>query len=185
MKEFEKLLLEDTKRKITEKAKLEVQLGLFEQKKEVTFDLSNYTLMTYDKKYKGLYDLYQHNDTKALVFVCPLVENNKGDEGERPDLKPYAYDVLYLETLSIEQYEQVQAASAHENSSVIDLFYKIAFVLYFVSLGVTLCLIIAASIYFQEMTNVFLVCGTMISMQVLYTALMPLIMIQYRKFKAE
>ena len=43
MKEFEKLLFEEVKRQECEKAILEVELGLFEQKQETTFDFSLYT----------------------------------------------------------------------------------------------------------------------------------------------
>ena len=77
MKEYQKLLYEDVKRQQTEKAKTLVKLGFFEQKQEESFDSSEYNVMTYGKKFRGLYDLYQHKDTMEMVFVCPLVEDNK------------------------------------------------------------------------------------------------------------
>ena len=77
MKEFEKLLFEDMKRQECDKALLEVELGLFEQKEETTFDYTSYTKMSL-KKYKRLYDLYKHNETGELAYVCPLIENNEG-----------------------------------------------------------------------------------------------------------
>ena len=46
MKEFEKLLFEEMKRQECDKALLEVELGLFEQKEETTFDYSLYTQMS-------------------------------------------------------------------------------------------------------------------------------------------
>ena len=49
MKEFEKLLFEDMKRQECDKALLEVELGLFEQKEETTFDYASYTKMSSKK----------------------------------------------------------------------------------------------------------------------------------------
>ena len=63
MMEYEQLLFEDTKRKETQKARTEIKLGLFEQKEEEKVDFCTYTKMTYGKRYKGLYDLYQNNET--------------------------------------------------------------------------------------------------------------------------
>ena len=54
------------------------------------------------KKYKGLYQLYRNLDTLELLFICPLIENNKGSEDEREDLKPYGYDVIYLDQMDDE-----------------------------------------------------------------------------------
>ena len=182
MKEFEKLLLEENKRKETEKALREIQLGLFEQKKEEAFPLQDYTLMTYEnKKYKGLYDLYCHNENKTFCYVCPLTENDKEDETK--DIPPYAYDVIYLESLTDEQYEQVKAAAVHENSKWIDIFFKTSVVLYIVMLLVTIILLISVSISQRAFVSVMLVMGPIISMQVLYTVLLPILMILYRNYK--
>lgn len=183
MKEFEKLLFEDTKRRETEKALTEIKLGLFEQKEEAEFDFSNYTLMTYNKKYKGLYDLYQHNETMQLVYVCPLIENNKNDANERKDLKPYAYDVIYLEYLDVEGFQLVKQAAVHEGSLLIHIFHYAAIVVYFVLLLVTL----GATIYYStvvELYNVLIICSPLWGSLGVYTAVLPILMIQYRKYKA-
>lgn len=184
MKEYEKLLFEDTKRKVTQKALTEIKLGLFEQKEEETFDFSLYTKMTYDKKYKGLYDLYQNNETFELVMVCPLIENNKNDYNERKDLTPYAYDVLYIEYLDEEAYELVKQAAIHERSRWIDVLYYVSFVFYFIYLALTL----GVSIYYlvvQSFENVLILCGALWGGLGVYTAFMPVMLIQYRKFKAQ
>lgn len=185
MKEFEKLLFEDTKRKIFEKALLEVKLGLFEQKEETTLDFSNLTLMTYEKKYKGLYDLYQDNETMELIFVCPLIENNKGDESEKKDMLPYAYDVLYLEQLDEEAYTLVKQAAVHENSKFIDKFVVLSVVLYFALLLFNVATIIYFLINNTDFINYILICGSLYSCQVIMTPLLPLLLMKYRKFKAE
>ncbi|MDE6408070.1 MAG: hypothetical protein K2K48_06950 [Anaeroplasmataceae bacterium] len=184
MKEYEKLLFEDTKRKETQKALTEIKLGLFEQKEEETFDFSLYTKMTYGKKFKGLYDLYQNNETLELVMVCPLIENNKGDYNERKDLTPYAYDCIYIEYLDEEGYALVKQAAVHEKSIFIDVLYYASISLYFIYLALTLGL----SIYFlvvQSLENVLILCGALWGPLALFTALLPILCIQYRKFKAQ
>lgn len=184
LKEFEKLLFEDTKRKEMAKALDEVKLGLFDQKEELTFDFENYTLMTYGKKYKGLYDLYQHNETMELVFVCPLIENNKGDEFERKDMKPYAYDVVYLEYLDSEAYDLVKKAAVHEKSKGIDFCYYLNFVLYFVLLIFNIVAPIIFATKMPGFSNLVLLCSSLWGTQFIMTIFLPILMIQYRKFKA-
>lgn len=185
MKEFEKLLFEDTKRKEFEKALTEVKLGLFEQKKENTFDFNAHTLMTYGKKYKGLYDLYQNNETMELVFVCPLIENNRGDENERKDMQPYAYDVLYLEYLDVEAYDLVRKAAVHEKSRFIDFFYHLSIVAYFVLLALNLASIIYLLILNTDFLQLVLICGSLLAAQFVMTGVLLLVLVQYRKFKAQ
>lgn len=184
LKEYQKLLFADTQRKEFYKAIDEVKLGLFTQKEETTFDFSNYTLMTYQKKYKGLYDLYQHNETMELVFVCPLIENNKGDEHERKDLKPYAYDVLYLEYLDAEAYDLVKKAAIHENSKGIDCLYYSSIALYFAFLLFNIITIVLLVTEKNTFLNIVLICGSLWVGQLLMTIALPIVMIQYRKYKA-
>lgn len=185
MKEYEKLLFEDTKRKENLKALDEVKLGLFEQKEEKEFDFSIYTKMTYHKKYKGLYDLYQNNDTMELVYVCPLVENNKGDSNERKDLAPYAYDCIYLEYLDSEAYELVRKAAIHEKTKLIDGFYYgsiVAYILLFIINIVNLVLCFSSGTGFSEF---ILLAGSIIGAQFIMTILLSILLIHYRKFKAQ
>ena len=79
--------------------------------------------MTYGKKYKGLYDLYQNNETFQLVMVCPLIENNKNDYNERKDLEPYGYDCLYLEYLDQEAYALVLEAAKKKKYQKYSLYH--------------------------------------------------------------
>ena len=175
MKEFEKLLLEDTKRRENEKALTELKLGLFEQKEEETFDFSNYTLITYGKKYKGLYDLYQNNETFELVYVCPLVENNEGAEDERKDMTPYAYEVLYLEYLDEETYEKVKKAGVHETSKVPTL-YVASWVAYFALIALNIAVLIFTIIQTGgfDFTTYMLVAGAILGSLVVSTCLLKL-----------
>ena len=105
LKEYEKLLILERNRKDFEKAKSLIKFGCFEQKNETTIDFSKLELIDTPKKYRGLYQLYRDLETMQLLFVCPLVENNKGDIDERKDLKPYAYDVIYIENMDNENIE--------------------------------------------------------------------------------
>lgn len=185
MKEFEKLLFEEEKRTETAKAKTEVKLGLFEQKEELTFDFKNYTKMTYGKKYKGLYDLYRNNETYELAYVCPLIENNKGSEDERKDMAPYAYDVLYIEYLDHEAYSLVKKAAVHEKSKLIDCLYFSAITIYFALWALTLFTIVNLITEGQNFTSLMLVVGPILSALVTSTILLPMLLIKYRKFKAQ
>lgn len=185
MKEYEKLLLEDTKRQECLKAKNEVELGLFEQKEEATFDFSKYTLMTYGKKYKGLYDLYQNIETKELVYVCPLIEDNKGSEDERKDLLPYAYDVIYLDYLTPENYELVKKAHVHEKSMLINVFYFAGLGIYFAYLVFVLLTIAVLATNNLEYSQFIWLAGPIIAIFVVATILLPVLLIQYRKYKAQ
>ena len=186
MKEYQKLLYEDVKRQETEKAKRLIKLGLFNQKQEESFDTSEYNLMTYGKKFRGLYDLYQHKETMEMVFVCPLVEDNKGDqEAERKDLTPYAYDCLYLEVLDAEEYDLVLKASSHEGTGLIDIFYFMSFILYLLLVIITIITSIALAVTNTGLTSILLVCGPLFACVVTSTILLPILFIQYRKFKAE
>ena len=183
MKEFEKLLFEDFKRQECEKASLEVELGLFEQKEETTFDLSVYTQMS-SKKYKRLYDLYRHNETGELVYVCPLVENNEGAEDERKDMTPYAYDVLYLEYLDEETYEKVKKAGVHETSKVPTL-YVASWVAYFALIALNVAVLIFTIIQTGgfDFTTYMLVAGAILGSLVVSTCLLTLVSIKYHNYK--
>lgn len=185
MKEYQKLLYQDMKRQQNEKAKVLVKLGLFEQKQEETFDATNYDVITYGKKYRGLYDLYQNKDTLEMVYVCPLVEDNKGEDGAKVDMTPYAYDCIYLELLDAEEFQLVQQAAKHENTVLVDILYYAAIALYFALLILTIISIIAISITQTGLVNVLLICGSLISGTVLGSIFLPLLIIKYRGFKAE
>ena len=54
-----------------------------------------------------------------LLFVAELVENNKGDEEERKDLKPYGYDVIFIEAMDDETYQAVLHAGRNNVSTAL------------------------------------------------------------------
>ena len=95
LKEYEKLLLAEANRKLREKAETLVGMGCFNQVQESVIDFNNYEHINYGNKYKGVYNLYQNKDTMELVFICPLVENNKGDVYEYISIKPYSYYCIF------------------------------------------------------------------------------------------
>ena len=181
MKEFEKLLFEDFKRQECEKASLELELGLFEQKEESTFDLTSYVKMS-SKKYKGLYDLYRHNETGELVYVCPLVENNEGSEDERKDMKPYAYDVLYLEYLDDETYEKVKKAGVHETSHVPTL-YVASWISMFALIAINIAILVYNIIVGFNFINYLLTTGATLGSLAAVVCLLTLVSIKYHNYK--
>ena len=125
LKEYEKLLLAERDREDYEKALTLIKFGCFSQKEETTVDYTRLEKIS-SKKYKGLYTLYRDLDKMQLLFIAELVENNKGDEDERKDLKPYAYDVIYLEAMDDETYKAVIHAGRNNVSTFISKLVIIA-----------------------------------------------------------
>ena len=144
--EYEKLLIAEAAREDYEKVCNLVKIGCFEQKEEATVDFSNLELIKTEKKYKGLYSLYRNLDTMQLMLVCPLVEDNKGDKDERTDLAPYAYDVIYVETMDNETYQMVCKAAKNNLRTFTGVLYKCAHVLYIVFLVYAVISMISSTI---------------------------------------
>lgn len=140
LKEYEKLLLVEANRQAEEKAKNLVKCGCFTQKEEPVIDFSKYIRINMNKKYRGLYNLYQNAETMELVFICPLVENNKGDTNEKKDLAPYAYDCIITEYMDDETYNMVLNAAKNNIGGFISTLRILAYVVYllFAAIGLTL-----------------------------------------------
>ena len=146
LKEYEKLLLAERDREDNEKALNLIKFGCFSQKEETTVDFSKLEKITTPKKYRGLYTLYRNLDNMQLLFIAELIENNKGDEDERKDLKPYAYDVIYLETMDEETYEAVCHAGKNNVSSLLSKLVICADVVEIVLWVLTVFMLIASAI---------------------------------------
>lgn len=191
LKEYEKLLILERNRKDFEKAKSLIKFGCFEQKNETTIDFSKLELIDTPKKYRGLYQLYRNLETMQLLFVCPLVENNKGDVDERKDLKPYAYDVIYIENMDNETYQMVCKAATNNLRTTLSVAYKASIILYFIHVAVTIIISIYTFItysmngnkFFYSLFNTIFNLGTYYIGVILATPLLVLIMIKYRKYR--
>lgn len=134
-KEYEKLLGFERARLDYEKATSLIKFGCFKQEEKPNVDFSKLEKVDYEKKYKKVYNLYRDLETMELVFVLPLVENNKGDVDERKDLKPYAYDVITTETMDNETYEMVCKAAKNNLKNPLFYLYNAGFVLYIVGVA--------------------------------------------------
>lgn len=191
LKEYEKLLLAERNRNDFEKAKNLIKFGCFEQKQETSFDFADLEIIPLKKKYKGLYQLYRNTDTMQLMFVCPLVEDNKGDAGERRDLKPYGYDVIYLEVMDSETYHMVSKAAKNNIRNAVSVAYKTSIVLYFVHIAITVAYFIynifaqLSSGFVTALFSAFFYSATYFLGILIATPLLFLIMIKYKKYKAE
>ena len=119
LKEYEKLLIAEQGRQDYEKAVNLVNFGCFEQKQETKVDFSRLEKIEIPKKYKGLYDLYRNLDNMHFLFIVALVVNNKGDSNENRAMKPYGYDVLYIETMDEETYQMVLKAGRNNIPSIL------------------------------------------------------------------
>lgn len=191
LKEYEKLLLAERNRRDHEKAIRLIKYGCFEQKTETTIDYSLLELIP-TKKYKGVYTLYRNIETMQLIFVCPLIEDNKGDTTERKDLKPYAYDMIYIELMDNETYLMVSKAARNNLKNALTIGYKTSIILYFVSIVLFLfCYFyyvaetVASQNFFTALIaslgywQVFFI-GIVIA-----TPLLVLLILKYKKYKEE
>lgn len=189
LKEYEKLLLAEANRKLREKAETLVGIGCFEQKQETIIDFNEYDHINYGNKYRGRYSLYQNKDTMDLVFICPLVENNKGDEDENKSMKPYAYDCIFIESMDDETYEAVCSAAKNNLSSSVKVLYRASFITFFVMLAITLFLfvyyLISASSngFMVAFTNSLYYTSTYFAIDVIMLPILVLVSIKYKKYK--
>lgn len=197
LKEYEKLLLDERDRKDIEKAKNLVKFGCFLQeiKNEVNFNELEQIKMP--KKYNGRFDLYRNKETLELLFINPLVEDNKGDADERKDLKPYAYDVIAIEQMDNETYVMVCKSAKNNLKSSVKLAYKFAIVFYFINLVVASCIFIYNifsgigegvadfKAFINLIFSTFYVSGTYISGILVASPLIVLMMIKYKQYKEQ
>ena len=190
LKEYEKLLLAERDREDNEKALNLIKFGCFEQKEETVVDFSKLEKIVTPKKYKGLYTLYRNLDTMQLEFIAELIENNKGAEDERKDLKPYAYDVIYLEKMDEETYNAVCHAGKNNVSSWLSKLVIcsdiITIVLWVISLFMLISSAIVASGSYSGVNIViyaFANSATFIAAASIMTPLLVLMHIKYKKYK--
>jgi len=192
LKEYEKLLLAERDREDYEKALNLIKFGCFEQKQETTMDYSKLEKINNGKKYKGLYSLYRNLDTMQLLFIAELVENNKGDEDERKDMKPYAYDVIYFEQMDEETYKAVCHAGKNNVSSWLSKLVICSDVLTILLWVLSVVLLIGAAIAgstsysgFNLFTYVLINSGTLLAGAVIMVPLTVLMHIKYKKYKEQ
>ncbi|MBR6072381.1 MAG: hypothetical protein IKP77_06110 [Acholeplasmatales bacterium] len=189
LKEYEKLLLAEANRKLREKAETLVGIGCFEQKEETVVDFNEYDHINYGNKYRGRYSLYQNKGSMDLVFICPLVENNKGDVDENKSMKPYAYDCIFVETMDDETYDAVCHAAKNNLSSSVKVLYRASFISFFVMLAITAFVFIfnlisaSSNGFVNALASAFFYTATFFAMDLIMLPLLVLISIKYKKYK--
>ena len=190
-KEYEKLLGYERSRQDYEKAVNLVKFGCFKQEQKPTVDFSKLEKVNSEKKYKKTYDLYRNLETMELVFILPLVENNKGDVDERKDLKPYAYDVITTEAMDNETYEMVVKAAKNNLRNPLFIAYKGGVIAYVVTLVILLYVliynfvayIIGGSDFFQSLALSLFYSGTFIVGEIIATFVLIIAKIKLEKYK--
>ena len=190
LKEYEKLLLAENNRELREKAETLVNIGCFNQVQIPVIDFNDYEHINYGNKYKGIYNLYQNKNTNELVFICPLVENNKGDVDEDRSMKPYAYDCIVTEAMDDETYEAVCHAAKNNLSSSVKVLYKSSFITFFVMLALTLFVLIynlvtlsSSNGFFAALAGALYYSAIFFAIDVIMLPLLVLISIKYKKYK--
>ena len=192
--EYEKLLLAERNRADYAKAKNLVKFGCFTQKQETTVPFENLEKISTEKKYRGLYDLYRNLDNMQLMFVAPLIENNKGDVDENKNMKPYGYDVIYLDPVDDETYEMVKVAYKRNNKTLVSVLYHAAFISYFAFLVLGLFIFIYVMItaittggytFIQAVTTGLQSAGIYLGSAMVSTPLLIIANLKYKKYKGE
>jgi hypothetical protein len=147
LKEYEKLLIAERNRKDYEKAVSLVKAGCLKQTEvKGAYDFSKLEKIETKKKYKGIYTLYRNVETMQLYFICPLVENNKGDDSAKQDIKPYGYDVVELELMDDKTYQEVIKAANNTLHPVARNLYVTSWILYVLEIVVFVLLFFYALI---------------------------------------
>ena len=147
LKEYEKLLIAERNRKDYEKAVSLVKAGCLKQTEvKGAYDFSKLEKIETKKKYKGIYTLYRNVETMQLYFICPLVENNKGDDSAKQDIKPYGYDVVELELMDDKTYREVIKAANNTLHPVARNLYVTSWILYVLEIVVFVLLFFYALI---------------------------------------
>lgn len=190
MKEYEKLLLIERSRKEYERARNLIKYGCFEQKEVETIDFSCLELVEGAKAYKGAYHLYRNVNTYELLYVLPLVEDNKGDVDERTDLAPYAYDVIYIEQMDAETYKMVLKAAKRNLPTLVSRLYVTSWVLYIINAAIALSMILytiftSNAKFVNTMMSAIYTIQTNIMAAVVATPLLALLSIKYKSYKEE
>ncbi len=191
LKEYEKLLVAERNRKDYEKAVALVKAGCLKQTEVVgKYDFSKLEKVETKKQYKGIYTLYRNVETMQLFFICPLVENNKGDDSAKKDVKPYGYDVVELELMDDETFKEVIKAANNNLHPVIGKLYVTSWVLYFVFIALFLSVFIYQIIYFVDagsadtaLIQALMNCTTFFLGLVFTTPLLVIMKLKYDKYK--
>lgn len=173
-KEYEKILIREQNRQKNVKAQNLVKLGCFEQKEEKKIDFSVLDKITYEKLYQKVYDLYEDRDGNMLYIYAKT-------EGE--DARPYAYDVIYIETVSDEDYKKLYRAASFEGAGFAHGLYLTTFILWITSIVVTLSIIIYyVSSGDYDFINVLINSISYIFFIAIITALLAITDVSYRKY---
>lgn len=109
-KEFEKIIKKEKNRQSNMKAQNLIKMGCFDQYEVTNIDYSKLEKVTYDKLYKKLYDLYE-DENGNLFYIYAKTEGESN--------KPYAYDVIAVETLNDDEYKQLYKAASYEGSKLV------------------------------------------------------------------
>lgn len=133
-KEYEKILLRERNRKLNIRAQNLIKLGCFDQYEKTSLDFSKLEKCAYEKPYKKIYELYK-DENDNLFYVYGKVEGESN--------KPYAYDIIAIETVTDEEYNELYKAHSFEGVGIVKGLLISALVL----LGLSILILLANVIY--------------------------------------
>lgn len=191
--EYEKLLLEERNRVDYEHAINLVKYGCFKQYDDPQLDFSKLDLIKTKKMFKGAYRLYRNIENYHLFFICPLVEDNKGDqEAEKKDLKPYSYNVIEIEFMDNETYKMVLKAARNNIGNIVSRLYTGSLIGYIIAMIFSIFMIcfnlISNSANYDMANNLMLTLyysAPYIVAIMILTPLIGLFTIYYKNYKKE
>ncbi|MGM9971278.1 MAG: hypothetical protein ACI35W_02580 [Anaeroplasmataceae bacterium] len=111
-KEYEKIIKKEKNRQLNMRAQNLIKMGCFDQYERTSVDFSKLEKITYDKLYKKVYDLYQ-DEQGNLFYIYAKTEGESN--------KPYAFDIIAIETLNDDEYKQLYKASSYEGAKFIKI----------------------------------------------------------------
>jgi hypothetical protein len=128
-------------------------------------------------------------ETMELVFICPLVENKKGDVEEKKNMAPYAYDCIITEAMDEETYQMFLHLAKNNISHFIPALLILAYVIY---LLFAVCgAVVSFSFFFTNVDSNFiqtlgiscLYASGFIAGDIIALPLLFLMEIKYRRYK--
>lgn len=172
-KEFEKILIRERNRKLNMKAQNLIKLGCFDQHDEKTVDFSRLDKITYDKPYKKLYDLYMDKEGN-LFYIFGKTEGESS--------KPYAYDVIAIETVTDEEYKELYKANTYEGAGFIRGLFVTAFSLWVLSITISLSIFIYYIASGEKFIDILVSCISFIFFIGILTCTLAITSVSYRKY---
>lgn len=172
-KEYEKILIKERNRELNMKAQNLVKLGCFDQREETNIDFSLLDKVTYGSMYRKIYDLYMDKDGNLFYIFGKI-------EGE--NAKPYAYDVIAIETVSDEDYKKLYKAHSFEGAGFVKGLYIAALVMWITIIAISASIFIYYLVQGLKFFDIIIALVSLIFNVAVLTCCLAITNVTYRKY---